>query len=186
MNETERMVLVLAHTQRAGDDIKTLMSARNLDGVVVVTDVERAIELCVQRMVDVLVMDFGHYGVQKGAALSRHLRKRDDLANRVMPIILLAGHVTTELINTTTNAGIDEVLVRPFSVRRLRERVLSALIAPRPYITAPPDYFGPERRRKQDVFLPDDSNRRGRTEAERVIGFGPGRIILEELEPPNR
>ncbi len=85
-----------------------------------------------------------------GFQLADKIRHADVVVNRVVPIILATGLAGRKHILAAISHGIDEVLVRPFSARQLHDRLVAVLDKPRVYIKTPSGYFGPDRRRQND------------------------------------
>jgi len=57
------------------------------------------------------------------------------------------------------DAGINEMMIKPLSVRTLFARIRAVFERPRPYIECK-SYFGPDRRRKQDHLYSGDERRK--------------------------
>lgn len=97
-----------------------------------------------------------------GLEVIRALRGPDS-PNRYVAIIMLTAYAEPKRIAAARDAGVNEILAKPISIKALHERVVATLTHPRPFIECA-TYFGPDRRRKQRPFpLPD--RRRTATEA---------------------
>ena len=79
------------------------------------------------------------------AALTRELR-RSDLAARKTPVVMLADDPTPTQVRAARDAGVHEVLRRPFSLANLLLRIDAVLDKPRPWVEGV-SYVGPDRRR---------------------------------------
>lgn len=84
-----------------------------------------------------------------GLALLRWVRQSEHSPNRYLPIVMVTGYTDRRRVFQARDAGVHEFLVKPFSVKALATRIESIIERPRPFIRSP-DYFGPDRRRRQD------------------------------------
>lgn len=83
--------------------------------------------------------------VMNGLDFVRVVRNMDG-PERFVPIIMLTGHSDLARLNAARDCGITEFLRKPVNARDILARLESAILHPRPYVTAP-GYFGPDRRR---------------------------------------
>ncbi|MBT3766772.1 MAG: response regulator [Rhodospirillaceae bacterium] len=93
-----------------------------------------------------------------GIELVQMIRTAPDSANPFLPIIMLSGHSEVSRILQARDAGVNEFVVKPISVKSLFSRIDSLINKPRKFIRAG-SFFGPDRRRRTiDVGI---SDRRG-------------------------
>lgn len=107
--------------------------------------------------VDCVIMDLV-MPKMNGFELAHKIRHSTEIANRLIPIIMVTGHANRENISKAINSGIDEVLVKPFRPVDLRKRLHAIATNPRRYIHTQQGYAGPERRRgdrDKTYFGPD-------------------------------
>jgi two-component system chemotaxis response regulator CheY len=76
----------------------------------------------------------------------RHLRRLPYDPTRRIGIVLLAAGATPDMVRKARDAGIDEMLCKPFSADQLRTRLRAAAFARREFVIAE-RYVGPCRRR---------------------------------------
>ena len=98
--------------------------------------------------------DLDHIVAQAEAALDgldfvRLVRKGADSPNPYVPIILLTGHTEMHRVLEARDAGVNEILAKPISIKSLFSRIVSIIESPRPFVKSK-TYFGPCRRRYQD------------------------------------
>lgn len=84
-----------------------------------------------------------------GIDFVRLLRNSPDSPNQMAPVIMVTGHSTKARVNEARNAGVNEFLVKPLNARGVIERLHQTIENPRPYVRSD-DYFGPDRRRRND------------------------------------
>ncbi len=83
-----------------------------------------------------------------GIEMSHMIRNSSDSKNPFVPIIMLTAHSEISRIIKARDSGINEIVVKPVSVKSLFSRIQMVIERPRPYVKVG-DYFGPDRRRKQ-------------------------------------
>jgi len=88
----------------------------------------------------------------------KNLRARESEDNLGMQLIMMMGNANTRRVIEARNAGVDEFLVKPISLRALHGRLLTLVENPRVYIRTA-TYVGPDRRRQNRPFAGPD--RRG-------------------------
>ena len=104
-----------------------------------------------------------------GFELAHKIRHSTEIANRLIPIILVTGHANRENIGKAISSGIDEVLVKPFRPVDLRKRLFSIASKPRGYVDTAKNYVGPDRRRLNDPSQ-GEANRRKEEEIRKANG----------------
>jgi two-component system chemotaxis response regulator CheY len=65
-----------------------------------------------------------------------------------VPIIMITGHGERRYIERARDAGITELLTKPFTPKDLYLRVVEVVERPRPFVKSPL-FIGPDRRRKK-------------------------------------
>ncbi|MDR3511910.1 MAG: response regulator [Caulobacteraceae bacterium] len=65
-----------------------------------------------------------------------------------VPIVLLSAHTSARTVETARRAGVSEVVVKPFTIATLMQRIQAAMTAPRPFVVSTA-YVGPDRRRRK-------------------------------------
>ncbi len=65
------------------------------------------------------------------------------------PVIMITGHSTMKRVNEARDVGVTEFLSKPVTARGVLERINRVVENPRPFVRTG-DYFGPDRRRRND------------------------------------
>jgi CheY-like chemotaxis protein len=86
-----------------------------------------------------------------GLDFTRAVRRLPDVADCVVPIIMVTGHTERRRIQAARDAGVSEILAKPVTPAGLLHRVEQIVLRPRPFVRSPA-YAGPCRRRHA---LPD-------------------------------
>jgi two-component system chemotaxis response regulator CheY len=85
-----------------------------------------------------------------GFEFTRTLRQGAASPNRYMPVLAFVAGAKVEHVRLAIDSGVHDVAVWPISVDMLRQRLQRAVIAGRPFVQTK-EYFGPCRRRRNDV-----------------------------------
>jgi CheY-like chemotaxis protein len=113
-------------------------------------DAERAWSMLREFCPDVLILDWQMEGMS-GIELVKKIRTSGDSANPFVPVIMLTGHTHIDRVREARDAGVNEFLAKPVSVKGILTRLVSVIENPRPFVRTK-DYFGPCRRRRTDEY----------------------------------
>jgi CheY-like chemotaxis protein len=95
---------------------------------------------------DVIILDWQMTGMT-GLEFIRLLRNSPRSPNVFVPVIMLTGHTHLDHVRQARDAGVNEFLAKPVSVKAILSRLVNVIEHPRPYIRTQ-YYFGPCRRRR--------------------------------------
>jgi two-component system, chemotaxis family, chemotaxis protein CheY len=95
---------------------------------------------------------------ESGIELVNFIRQGGDSIDRLLPVIMLTARSEPEYVTEARDRGVTEFLGKPYSVDALYRRIATVIARPRAFINAP-QYFGPDRRRRQMAY--DGPDRRG-------------------------
>jgi len=95
---------------------------------------------------DVLVLDWVMENMS-GLELVQMLRTNPQTPNPFVPVIMLTGHTSLDHVMQARDAGVNEFIAKPVSVKTMMSRLVSVIEHPRPYVRTSA-YFGPCRRRR--------------------------------------
>ena len=98
--------------------------------------------------IDIVMTDLSMQPLD-GIDFVRLLRNSPDSPNQMAPVIMITGHSTAQRVSEARDAGVNEFLAKPLTARGVIERIGQVVEHPRPYVRTG-DYFGPDRRRRQD------------------------------------
>ena len=94
---------------------------------------------------DVVFLDWMMDGLN-GLEVAKLIRTSPLTPNPFVPIIMLTGYTTVDKVRLARDAGINEFLAKPVSVKAVMSRLVSVIEQPRPYVRTKA-YFGPCLRR---------------------------------------
>ena len=95
---------------------------------------------------DIVILDWVMEGMS-GIDLMKMLRANPQSPNPFMPAIMLTGHTALEHVQQARDAGINEFIAKPVSVKTMMSRLSAVIEHPRPFVRTN-GYFGPCRRRR--------------------------------------
>lgn len=106
---------------------------------------QKAIDYLANDNPDILVTDWLMSPVD-GIELTKYVRRNPSSLNPVLPIIMLTGYTCPGAVTTARDAGVTEMLAKPFCARALYSRISHIIECPRAFIRAAA-FCGPDRRR---------------------------------------
>jgi two-component system, chemotaxis family, chemotaxis protein CheY len=95
---------------------------------------------------DVLILDWVMEGMS-GLDLIQMIRANPASPNPFVPVIMLTGHTSLDHVRQARDAGVNEFIAKPVSVKTMMSRLVAVIEHPRPYVRTQ-GYFGPCRRRR--------------------------------------
>ena len=95
---------------------------------------------------DVVVLDWVMEGMS-GLDLVQMIRTNPQAPNPFVPVIMLTGHTSLDHVRQARDAGVNEFIAKPVSVKTMMSRLVAVIEHPRPYVRTG-YYFGPCRRRR--------------------------------------
>ena len=84
-----------------------------------------------------------------GVNLATKIRKDPQSPDQTVPIIIITGHLSDEFIKEARDAGINELILKPFSASDLTKRLAFVVQNPRDLMSVG-EYAGPDRRSTDD------------------------------------
>ena len=128
--------------------VVTILQAFGVHHVYEAGSGESAWEILREHNPDILVLDWMMEGTS-GIDMVRMIRVNPQSPNPFVPIIMLTGHTSLEHVQQARDAGANEFIAKPVSVKTMMSRLASVIEQPRPYVRTN-GYFGPCRRRRQN------------------------------------
>ena len=102
-----------------------------------------------------------------GPEFLKWIREHRKAQIKFLPTILCSAYASEDIVKMARDSGANEALVKPVSAIKLAQRILHVVDHPRSYVKTP-DFFGPDRRRREEKFLGEDKRK---TKAEEVKQF---------------
>ena len=112
---------------------------------------------------DVVVLDWVMEGMS-GLDVVKLIRADPASPNPFVPLIMLTGHTNMNQVREARDAGINEFIAKPVSVKTMMQRLMAVIEHPRPFVRTK-SYFGPCRRRRADASYQGPERRSGKDSA---------------------
>jgi len=139
-------ILVVDDNAHMRKIVVTILQAFGVRQIAEADSGERAWTLLRDINPDVVVLDWVMEGMS-GIELVRLIRSNPQAPNPFVPVIMLTGHTSLEHVREARDAGINEFIAKPVSVKTMMSRLVSVIEHPRPYVRTG-SFFGPCRRRR--------------------------------------
>ena len=156
-------ILVVDDNEQMRTIIGTVLAAAGVGRLFYATDGRHGLDQLMHDPVDVAYVDYEMPTMNGLDFISRARALPGE--TRYLPIIMLTGHSDLPRLNAARDRGVNEFLAKPVTARNILLRLEAVIMRPRPYVQAP-DFFGPDRRRRQS---PDYRGPRRRASDEDVL-----------------
>jgi CheY-like chemotaxis protein len=111
-------------------------------------DGAEALQMMRTHPIDIVMTDLAMQPLD-GIDLVRLVRNSRDSPNPMVPVIMVTGHSTLRRVAEARDVGVTEFLSKPVTARGVIERISRVVENSRPFVRTG-DYFGPDRRRRDD------------------------------------
>ncbi len=128
--------------------LNEILRAIGVQHVFEASDGAEALTIMRERAIDIIMTDLAMQPLD-GIDFVRLLRNSPDSANQMAPVIMITGHSTERRVHEARDVGVNEFLAKPVTARGVIERITELIEKPRDFIRCD-DYFGPDRRRRQE------------------------------------
>jgi two-component system, chemotaxis family, chemotaxis protein CheY len=126
--------------------VVTILQAFGVSQIYEADSGERAWTVLREANPDICVLDWVMEGMS-GIEFVAKLRSDPASPNPFVPVIMLTGFTQMERVRQARDAGVNEFIAKPVSVKTMMQRLVSVIESPRPYVRTK-GYFGPCRRRR--------------------------------------
>lgn len=126
--------------------VVTILQAFGVGSIWEAESGERAWSQILQHNPDICVVDWVMEGMS-GLDLTQKIRSDPTSPNPFVPVILLTGYHSLDQVRQARDAGVNEFIAKPVSIKSLMQRLQAVIENPRPFVRTKV-YFGPCRRRR--------------------------------------
>ena len=126
--------------------LRALLASFGCEQVIEAANAKKALAILEESEIDIALIDYLMEPMD-GLDLTRLIRDRDSSPNPNLPIIMITGAASLEIVARSRDAGVNEFLAKPVSAASLYRRLHAVIERPRPFVRAK-EFFGPDRRRK--------------------------------------
>jgi DNA-binding response OmpR family regulator len=128
--------------------VRVILASFGVRRIEEANDVAEAFSIAASGLIDIAFVDFKLGGID-GLDFCRRIRNGPDSPDIYMPIIMITAYSERGRVLQAINAGVDEFLVKPVRAVDVANRVNAVIERRRPFVQSV-DYFGPDRRRRDD------------------------------------
>jgi CheY-like chemotaxis protein len=139
-------VLVVDDNPHMRKLVVTILQAFGALQIFEAPDAQRAWTILRDGNPDVIILDWMMEGMT-GLDLVKQIRTSTASPNPFVPVIMLTGHTHIDHVRQARDAGVNEFLAKPVSVKAILTRLVAVIEHPRPFVRTKV-YFGPCRRRR--------------------------------------
>ena len=139
-------ILVVDDNQHMRKLVVTILQAFGTMQIYEAVDGNQAWAILREANPDVVLLDWQMEGMT-GLEFARKVRTAPNSPNPFLPIIMLTGHTHVDHVRQARDAGVNEFLAKPVSVKAIYTRLISVIEHPRSFVRTE-SYFGPCRRRR--------------------------------------
>jgi len=139
-------VLVVDDNAHMRKLVTTILQAFGVSQIFEAESGERAWAALRESNPDICVLDWVMEGMS-GLDLVQKIRSDPQTPNPFVPVIMLTGHTHIDRVRQARDAGVNEFIAKPVSVKTMMQRLQTVFENPRPYVRTKV-YFGPCRRRR--------------------------------------
>jgi len=127
---------------------KMALHTFGINDITTVYDAERAFASFCEATPDLVITDWLK-DPNNGLALTRRIRSDKASPNPFVPIILTMGYSLKKRILMARDAGVSEILAKPFTAKTLAQKIEQIIEAPKSFVVCD-TYIGPDRRHEGD------------------------------------
>jgi two-component system chemotaxis response regulator CheY len=161
---TRLNILVVDDNRHMRTLVRSILVAMGIRNVSEAEDGAEALKLMKTLDVDIVICDWLMEPMD-GTTFTKMIRKSENSPDIYVPIIMLSGHTEVTRVVTARDAGVNEFLAKPVSATHIYQRIKMILESPRQFIRTN-DYFGPDRRRRDDPSYKGEERRRSAEDAD--------------------
>jgi two-component system, chemotaxis family, chemotaxis protein CheY len=131
--------------------LRALLTALGTHTLFEAPDGESGLQLFHEKKCQLILCDMSMKPMD-GLTFTRQVRGPRSI-NPYVPIIMISGYTERQKVEAARDAGVTEFLAKPVTPQNLFSRIGEIVERPRPFVRCP-NYFGPDRRRKQTEKYP--------------------------------
>ena len=147
-------ILVVEDNSFARRIVLEILKHLGATNFVVAKDGEEAWLELKKEMPDLVLLDW-EMGPVDGHTFLRRVRHDPASPNPYLPIVMVTGYADRPHVFAARDAGVNEYVIKPISAKALLDRIQAVVERPRRFVRIG-KFFGPDRRRKEKLFLGPD------------------------------
>lgn len=149
-----KTVLVVDEDANMAGILSTVLGELDVEWALTTPTVQGALEILATGRVDCVVLDWLR-GAGQGLDLVKFIRSSSDSPARELPIIFCTADTAFEKIVAARDAGVSEIIAKPFSHAEVEAKLKAAMFRRRSFVRSE-EFCGPDRRRSGRQWQGDD------------------------------
>jgi PleD family two-component response regulator len=129
---------------KTGQILRSVLEIGGLKDIFLTADQAAAFSVMAERSVDIVIIEDAAPQLD-GVELTREIRTSGKSTNIKVPVLLTLEKVSQQRMLDASNAGVNEILMRPFTPKKFYERIDRAINDTRRFVISDA-YVGPDRR----------------------------------------
>jgi two-component system chemotaxis response regulator CheY len=126
MNFADLSILVIDDSKFIRDTVRRMLRTIGVGIIRLAPNGMRGLELVTKEKFDVVLCDLSMEPIN-GMRFVEFLRKHDKQSLRETPVIILTMHNEKEIVEKAIDQGIDGYLLKPVSIKTIKERIEQVL-----------------------------------------------------------
>jgi two-component system, chemotaxis family, chemotaxis protein CheY len=151
------VVLLVDDNRHTRALIRDLLRVMGVGRVIEATDGMTGFQQLRASEPDIVITDLMMQPVD-GLQFVRMVRNERRSPAPFIPIIMVTGFSDKQRVEEARDAGVSEFLAKPVTIEALNARIETIINRPRPFIRTG-DFFGPDRRRREEMPPPEGDRR---------------------------
>ena len=152
-------LLIIDDNRNAAEIVRSILSSVGAQQMEIAATADKAFQILQSEPYDLIIVDQNLGKGDEGIALVKRIRTDPASTNPYLPILMLTGYTEQRRVQAARDAGVTEFLSKPFTIVGLLRRMEALIHAPRAFVRSQ-DYFGPDRRSRQDPDYKGPERRR--------------------------
>jgi len=144
-----------------------ILRAIGIRDVFEANDGAEALQIMRAYSIDIVMTDLAMAPLD-GIDFVRLVRNSPESPNPMIPIVMITGHSTMRRVEEARDVGVTEFLSKPVTARGVIERITRVVERARPFVRSG-QYFGPDRRRRDDPDYQGPYRRSGEERANKKV-----------------
>lgn len=173
----ELRALIVDDDRQVTETVRSILMGIGARSIVLAGSAAAAKARLAEHAFDVVIVDQDLSDPREAIDLVRQIRAGGVNAAQTLPVLMMVTVPDRARIVEARDAGVNEIISKPFSSGGFLARLEKMVEAPRPFVRAE-SYTGPDRRRRADPEFPGPERRKG---AE--LGERPSRPAARKATP---
>jgi DNA-binding response OmpR family regulator len=152
-------ILVIDDNRHAVEIVKSILASVGAQDVRHASTAHAAFDMMRRELFDIVIVDQNLGKGDEGIHLVRRIRNDPGSPSPYVAVLMLTGYTEHRRVTAARDAGVTDFLSKPFTVAGLLKRIEAIIFQTRPFVRSA-NYFGPDRRRREDPRYPGVERRR--------------------------